>query len=184
MGMAFFLLVIAFAIMESRTKPYYFLLNVLTAAMLLIAYGSSRLAFAHQPPPYNLLPQKRGEPPARMGCLYVFRAVRSYGAHIDDFVTIDGRRVHRITPGTAFHCELRPGNYVVGVARHKTRLLKVSIGPSQCRYVSVTLHAQAGVAPRSGVLTSDQSFDVRLVEPGYGAERVREYRLTEGKCQP
>ena len=46
------------------------------------------------------------------------------------------------------------------------------------------LHTQAGVAPRSGELTSDQSFDVRLLQPGYGAQRVREYHMTEGKCQP
>jgi hypothetical protein len=73
---------------------------------------------------------------------------------------------------------------VIGVSRHKNYPLKVSVAAGQGQYVCVMLRHLGGVAPRSGALTSDQSFDIRLLEPGYGAERLREYRLTEANCQP
>jgi hypothetical protein len=159
------------------------LVNALAIALLLIAYGSISEALA-QSAPYKSASPERGELPREMGRLYVFRGVRSFGAHIDDYVTVDGLRVHRTTPGTGFYCDLRPGNYVISVARHKTYVLTLSIAAGQRRYVCVMLHTKGGVAPRGGMLTSDQSFEVRLLEPGYGAQRVREYRLTEAKCQP
>jgi len=98
-------------------------------------------------------------------------------------VTIDGLPVHRITPGSGFYCDVRPGNYMIGVARHKTHLLKLSVAAGQREYVCIMLHTQAGVSPRGGALTSDQSFDVRLLEPAYGAQRVLEYRLVQTTCQ-
>jgi hypothetical protein len=160
--------------------------NVLitTTAMLLIAYGSQLPARAQQCASHKSTPREGGALPAGMGRLYVFREVRSFGAHIDDYVTIDGLPVHRVTPGTGFYCDVRPGNYVIGVARHKTYLLRLSVAAGQCEYICVMLHAQGGVAPRGGALTSDQSFDVRLLEPNYGMQRVGEYRMTEAKCEP
>jgi hypothetical protein len=119
-----------------------------------------------------------------MGRLYVFREVRSSGGHIDDHVPVNGVPVHRVTPGTGFYCNVSPGDYVIGVSRHKTYPVKVSVAAGQRQYVCVMLRHLGGIAPRSGALTSDQSFDVRLLEPGYGAERLREYRVTEANCQP
>jgi hypothetical protein len=45
------------------------------------------------------------------------------------------------------------------------------------------LHHLGGVTPRGDALTSDQSFDARLLEPAYGEQRVKEYQLTQGSCQ-
>jgi hypothetical protein len=91
--------------------------------------------------------------------------------------------VHLITPGTGFYCDVSPGHYVMGVARHKTYPLKVSVAAGQPRYVCVMLHHLGGMAARGGALTSDQSFDVRLLEPDYGARRVHEYPLAQTNYQ-
>jgi hypothetical protein len=171
--------------MQYHATSYSFrLLNAVTTAMLLMALGSQCPALAEESLTHSSAARCQDGLPAGMGRLYVFREVRSYGAHIDDYVTVDGRPVHRITPGTGLYCDLRPGNYLIGVARHKANLLTLPIARRQCQYICIMLHTQAGVAPRSGGLTSDQSFDVRLLQPGYGAQRVREYHMTEGKCQP
>jgi hypothetical protein len=117
-----------------------------------------------------------------MGRLYVFRPIRSFGAHIDDYITVNGIPVRRVTAGTGFYCDVSPGDYVIGVARHQTYPLKVSVAAGQPRYVCVMLHHLGGVAPRGGALTSDQSFEVRLLEPGYGSQRAHEYHLTQANC--
>jgi len=172
-------------IMRSYENAYSFLLvNLLTAAVHLVAYGSQCPALAQESLSHNSGTHERGALAAGMGRLYVFREVRSFGAHIDDYVTIDGLPVHRVTPGTGFYCDVRPGSYVISVARHKTYQLRLSVDAGQREYVCVMLHTQGGVAPRGGALTSDQSFDVRLLEPHYGRQRAREYRLTEAKCEP
>jgi hypothetical protein len=132
-----------------------------------------------------------GEPPSHvlntitsgMGRIYVFRPIRSFGAHIGDYVTVNGVSVHLLTPGTSFYCDVSPGDYVIGVARHKTYPAKISVAAGQSRYVCVMLHHLGGVAPRGGAVTSDQSFEVRLLNPDYGAQRMRGYRLTKVKCQ-
>jgi hypothetical protein len=118
-----------------------------------------------------------------MGRLYVFRMVRSFGAHIDDYVTIDGVPIRRVSPGSGFYCDINPGNHAIGVWRHKNRPLKLSVAPGQRQYVCVILHHLGGVAPRGGALTFDQAFDIRLLDPGFGAERVQQYRMTEANCQ-
>jgi hypothetical protein len=167
-----------------RSSYLSLVLNALTIAMLVMAYGSRRPALAQQSVSHNSVTYERGALPIGMGRIYIFRVVRSFGAHIDDYVTINGLPVHRIAPGAGFYCDVRPGNYVIGVARHKTHMLRLSVAPGQDQYIDVILHTQGGVAPRAGALTADQSFDIRLVEPRYGMQRVREYYLTEAKCQP
>jgi hypothetical protein len=157
--------------------------NALVATLVLSSCGWP-YASAQELPSDKPVPHGASTMASGMGRLYVFREVRSLGAHIDDYVTVNGVPVHRVTPGTGFYCNVSPGNYVIGVARHKNYPLKVSVMAGQGQYVSVMLRHLGGVAPRSGVLTSDQSFDIRLLEPGYGAERFREYRLTEANCQP
>lgn len=87
-----------------------------------------------------------------MGRLYIFRPIRSFGAHIDDYITVNGAPVHRVTPGTGFYCDVSPGDYVIGVAHHKAYPLKVSVAAGQHRYVCVMLHHVGGVAPRGGRL--------------------------------
>ena len=121
---------------------------------------------------------------AGKGRLYVFRPIRSFGGHIDDYITINGVPVHQLTAATAFYCDVSPADYVIGVARHKTNLKKVSVAAGQSRYICVMLHHLGAVAPRSGALTSDQSFDVRLLELNYGAKRIQGYRLIQANCQP
>jgi hypothetical protein len=61
--------------------------------------------------------------------------------------------------------------------------LKVSIAAGQKQYVAVTLRHSGGVSPRCGGLTSDQTFDLRLVQPEYGVRRAHEYRLFQADCQ-
>ncbi|MBV8774769.1 MAG: hypothetical protein JO166_20910 [Deltaproteobacteria bacterium] len=171
--------------MRPGKNAYSFMvLGLLSTAIVLIAYGLRWPALAQQSLSHNAAAHEGGALPAGMARLYVFREVRSFGAHIDDYVTIDGLPVHRVTPGTGFYCDLRPGNYVIGVARHKTYPLRLSVAAGQREYICVMLHTQGGVAPRGGALTADQPFDVRLLDPNYGKERVEEYRMTEAKCEP
>ena len=118
-----------------------------------------------------------------MGRLYIFRPIRSFGSHIDDYVTVDGIPVHRLAPGTGFYCDLDPGQYVISVAGHKTSPLEVSLAAGQASYVCVMLHPQGGVSPRGGALTSDQSFVVRKFEPEFGAQRAHQYPLTRETCK-
>jgi len=117
------------------------------------------------------------------GRLYIFRPIRSFGAHIHDYITLNGVPAYRLTPGTGFYCDLPSGEYVVAVAQHNSNSLKVSVTAGQASYVSVMLHQSRGAAPRTGALTSDQSFDVRLVDPGFGAQRVHEYQMVSASCQ-
>jgi hypothetical protein len=122
--------------------------------------------------------------PAATGRLYIFRPIRSFGADIDDYVTVNGLKVQRIDAGTGFYCDVTPGVYLLGVFRHEGPILKVSVAPGQRIYILVDLHHLGGVAPRAGTLTPDQSFDDWVLEPSFGAQRVREYHLTRAQCQP
>jgi hypothetical protein len=122
-------------------------------------------------------------PAGDTGRLYVFRPVRSFGAHIDDYIMVNGLPVQRVKPGTGFYCDVSPGDYVIHVHGHQSDHLKVSVKPGQRLYICVMLHPRDGVTPRRGALTSDQSFDVRLLEPAYGEQRVKQYPLTHGSCR-
>ncbi len=110
--------------------------------------------------------------------------VRSYGAQIDDSVTVNGTSIQKITPGNGIYCDLAPGEYVLGLAQRKAQPIKVSVTAGQRQYVCVMLHHRGGATPRSGALASDQSFDLRLLDPAYGAQRVGQYHLTAANCQP
>jgi hypothetical protein len=156
---------------------------VAIAALVLSLCGVRCAASAQNLPSDKRVAEGQSEMPGGMGRLYVFRVVSSFGAHIDDYVTINGVPVQRVGPGNGFYCNVSPGDYVIGVARHETYLLKVSVAAGQRQYICVMLHHLGVVAPRGGALTSDQSFDVRLLEPGYGAQRMQGYRLTGANCQ-
>jgi len=156
---------------------------ITVAALILSLWGSPYASPAQALPSDKPLAQGQYAMRSGKGRIYVFREVRSFGAHIDDYVTINGVPVQRVGPGTGFYCEVTPGDYVISVFRHKTYPLKVSVAAGQRQYICVMLHHLGGVAPRGGALTSDQSFDVRLLEPGYGAQLVKKYRTNEAKCQ-
>jgi hypothetical protein len=141
------------------------------------------LSHAQESPPRKPIAQEENPIASGMGRLYVFRPIRSFGAHIDDYITVNGIPVTRITQGTGFYCDLSPGDYVIGVAGHNASPLEVSVAAGQASYVCVMLHHQGGVSPRGGALTSDQSFVVRRFEPEYGAQRAHEYRLTRENCK-
>ena len=157
-------------------------LKVLAVVLFMSLFGMSH-ASAEGLRSDKATPQGQSTGSGSTGRLYVFRMVRSFGAHIDDYVTINGVPIRRVSPGSGFYCDISPGDYVIGVWRHKNRPLNVSIAPGQRQYVCVMLHHLGGVAPRGGALTFDQAFDSRLLDPGYGAERVRQYRMTEANCQ-
>src|SRR5260221_2952024 len=61
------------------------------------------------------------------GRIYIFRMVRSYGAHIDDSVTINGASIQKITPGNGIYCDVTPGDYIVGLAQRKAQPIKASV---------------------------------------------------------
>jgi hypothetical protein len=155
----------------------------LVVAAVLLMCGVPHAAFAFEMPSGKPALHGQDASAGNMGRLYVFRPVRSFGAHIDDYVAINGLPVQRVRPGSGFYCDVSPGNYVINVLGHKSDHLKVSVKPGQRLYICVMLHHLGGVTPRGGALTSDQSFDVRLLEPAYGEQRVKEYRLTQGSCQ-
>jgi hypothetical protein len=159
--------------------------SLLTIALALLSFDASRHPLSAQ----EVAKDKSVSPgpstiPNGMGRLYIFREVRSFGAHIDDDVTIDGVPVARLGPGMGFFCDVRPGSYEVSVLRHKSESLKLSVESGQSQYVCVMLHKLGGGAPRSGAITSDQSFEVHQLEPDYGAKRIREYRLVPVTCRP
>ena len=158
--------------------------NVLVFAGTLSATGGGlTFAVAQELPSKKLGAAKESSIANGMGRLYVFRPILSFGAHIDDYITVDGVPVHRLAPGTGFYCDLSPGEYVISLAGHRTSALVVSLAAGQASYVCVMLHHQGGASPRGGALTSDQSFVVRKFEPEYGAQRAHEYPLTRETCK-
>jgi hypothetical protein len=170
--------------LTSQRRAVFALVIVLAGLTSVARYGAAETAAAQALAPDEANTQEEVPISAGMGRLHVFRPIRSFGAHIDDYITINGVRVHQLTPGTGFYCDVPPADYVIGIARHKTIPRKVSVAVGQSRYICVMLHHLGGVAPRSGALTSDQSFDVQLLEPNYGAKRIQGYRMTQADCQP
>jgi hypothetical protein len=152
--------------------------SAVLAALIVLSYGA----------PYSAATRALSAPrglstvPKGKGRIYIFRMVRPSGAHLDDYLTIDGVAVQRITPGNALYCDVSPGDYVLGLSRHRTQPLKVSVSAGQEQYIRVMLHHGDGISPRRGSPPSDQSFDIRLVDPGCGAARVKEYHLTQADC--
>jgi hypothetical protein len=169
----------------ARSFKYYSKRIFLSAAAIAVLFAGalSYAASLQTLPPDEPAEHQLSPAASNAGRLYIFRPIRPFGAHIDDDVTVNGLPVHRLTPGTGFYCDLSPGDYVIAVARHKTKALKVSVGAGQKQFVCVMLHQTDGVAPRGGALSSDQSFDVRLLAPDYAAHRVQEYPLTHADCQ-
>jgi len=159
-----------------RSGIYSIVINAffVIVALIFSPYGSCGLASAQE---------SQSAMPSGMGRLYVFREIGSFGADIDDDVTINAVPVQRLRPGMGFYCDVRPGSYVVSVLRHKTNSLNVSMASGQSQYLCVMLHRLGGVSPRGGSLTSDQSFEVHKLEPGYGAQRIQEYRLIHATCR-
>ena len=159
-----------------RSGIYSIVLNAffVIVALIFSPYGSRGLASAQE---------SQSAMPSGMGRLYVFREIGSFGADIDDDVTINGIPVQRLHPGAGFYCDVRPGSYVLGVLRHKADSLNLSVASGQSQYICVMLHELGGVSPRGGSLTSDQSFEVHKLEPGYGAQRIQEYRLIHATCR-
>jgi hypothetical protein len=159
-----------------KSGIYSIVLNAffVIVALIFSPYGSRGLASAQE---------SQSSMPSGMGRLYMFREIGSFGADIDDDVTINGIPVQRLRPGTSFYCDVRPGSYLVSVVRHKADSLSLSVASGQSQYICVMLHELGGVSPRGGSLTSDQSFEVHKLEPGYGAQRIQEYRLTYATCR-
>ena len=156
----------------SHAHPHSRAAGTLLALLLLISH-SAKIASAQESPP-----------PAGMGRLYVFRGLRTFGAHIEDYVTLDGTPVQRISPGGGFYCDVAPGTYSISVSPTKANIATVPVAAGQSQYVSVSLRESGGMSPRCGPSGMGQSFDVRLLEPAYGARRVSEYRLAKGTCSP
>lgn len=166
-----------------RSGFFVVTVNVLVFTAMLSATGRLTSAIAQEPPQKKQGTSLESAIANGMGRLYIFRPIRPFGAHIVDYVTVDGIPVHRLAPGTGFYCDLSPGEYVISVAGHKTSPLEVSLAAGQASYVCVMLYHQGGVSPRGGALTSDQSFVVRSFEPEYGAQRAREYPLIRETCK-
>jgi hypothetical protein len=157
--------------------------NALLFTGMLSATSRLTSAVAQESPLKKLGAKQESAITNGMGRLYIFRPISSFGAHIDDYITVDGVPVHRLAPGTGFYCDLAPGQYVISVAGHKTSPLEVSLAVGQASYVCVMLDHQGGVSPRGGALTSDQSFVVRKFESEFGAQRAREYPLSRESCK-
>jgi hypothetical protein len=146
-------------------------------ALVLLLYGAPKAG-------PSTTSQRQDAVSSAKGRIYIFRIVRSFGAHLDDTVVINGAAIHRLGAGNGIYCDVPPGDYTVGLSQHKARPLKVSVAAGQQQYICVMLHARSSVTPRSGALSSDQSFDIRLLNPDYGTQRIREYHLTKADCQP
>lgn len=152
-------------------------------AVMLSATARLSSALPQESPSKRPVAQEEGPIADGMGRLYIFRPIRSFGAHIEAYITVNGIPVHRVAPGSGFYCDLPPRDYVISVAGHKTSQLEMSVAPGHASYVCVMLQHQGGVSPRGGALTSDQSFVVRQFEPENGAQRAHEYPLTRQNCK-
>ncbi len=153
-------------------------------ALLILAANPARLAKA-QPIPPEAHTSEQETPPAGTGRLYFFRGIRAFGAHIEDYVTLNGRPVAKISPGRGFYCDVQPGSYVISILRHKTFPATVPVAAGQKQYVYISVRETGGTAPRGGAGGMDMSFEVRLLEPAYGARRASEYSpLTQANCTP
>ena len=166
-----------------RRRFFLVAVNILVFTVMCSATGGLTSAMAQESPLKKPVSPQESPIANGMGRLYIFRPIRSFGAHIDDYITVDGILVHRLAPGTGFYCDLAPGEYVISVVCHKTSPLRVSLAAGQASYVCVMLHPQGGVSPRGGALTSDQSFVVRKFEPEFGAQRAHQYPLTRETCK-
>jgi hypothetical protein len=172
---------------KSERRSYCSLMTgcLLAIAAMLLSFGECIcIASAQQTTQATSIPNGPSTVPVGKGRIYIFRMVRPAGAHIDEEVTVNGVSVARVRPGNGIYCDVNPGEYVIGVLQHKTNALKVSVTPGQGQYVCVMLHQRDGTAPRRGAPTSDQAFDLRLLEPRFGAERIQQYRLTPANCGP
>jgi hypothetical protein len=161
-----------------------FAVVLLWAALALRFGGFPSAASAQELKSGDEVPPDLGAPPSGMGRLYVFRQVRSYGAHIDGMVTVNGTPVRRTAAGSGFYCDVKPGEYLIGVSGHDHKVVRVSVAAGQWQYLSLSLRHLAGVAVKTGAMTSDQPLEVRLLEPDYGARRAHEYHLSQANCQP
>ena len=119
-----------------------------------------------------------------MGRLYVFRGIRALGAHVADYVTLNGAPVQRVSPGGGFYCDLKPGTYAISMFRHKANAATVPIAAGQRQYVYVSVRELGATSPRGGATAADLSFDVRVLDPAYGEKRAGEYKLTRSSCEP
>jgi hypothetical protein len=167
----------------SRHGRFFVALNILVFTGMLSATGGLTSIRAQESPVKKPGAPQESPIPTGMGRLYIFRPVASFGAHIEDYITVDGIPVRRVAPGSGFYCDLSPGEYVISVASQQTSPLKVSLAAGQASYVCVMLHHRGGVSPRGGALTSDQTFVVRKFEPEHGARRAHEYPLTRENCK-
>ncbi len=123
---------------------------------------------------------------APQGRIYIFRMVRSFGAHIDDYVTVNGTSVARVSPGNGIYCDVAPGDYLIGVARHKTQPLKVSVtaGQGAIRLCDAPPAGRRNLAAQRSIHLRSV---IRYATAGaclWSAERVQEYHLTRATCQP
>ena len=164
--------------MSSRKTQ--FLLRAVLVALLLL--GSS-MTYAQAVPSATNSPVAPA-PGAGMGRLYVFRGIRPFGAHIADFVTLNGTPIQRVSPGGGFYCDLQPGSYAISMFRHKAKPATVPIAAGQQQYVYISVREQGGGSARGGAAAIDMAFDVRVLDPAYGAKRASEYRLTRSSCTP
>ena len=133
--------------------------------------------------PLTAAPEK-AQLPTGKGRIVVFRMVSPSGAHLDNTITVNGNPVQRISPGSGLYCDVAPGKYIIGLASQRARPLEVTVVAGRQQYICVMLNRKATRAPRSGALSADQPFDLRLLEPNFGAERVGQYRLVPANCQP
>ena len=165
-----------------------------TVMVLLVVFGLCRNSLLAQAQLHDQLrnvgeqrepemPPDLGMPPPGKGRLYVFREVRPYGAHIGHYITVNGVPVQRLGAGSGFYCDVTAGDYVVGIAGHESDAVKVTVTAGQWQYLCVSMRVQGGVAPKSGVINSDQSFNVRLLAQDYGAQRAHEFHLSRASCQ-
>jgi len=153
---------------------------ILVALLLLLACTTTR---AQEAPREEHVPTPAA-PAAGMGRLYVFRGIRPFGAHIADFVTLNGTPVQRVSPGDGFYCDLKPGSYTIGMYRHKAASATLSIAAGRQQYVYVSVREQGGGSARGGAAAIDLAFNVRMLDPAYGAGRASEYRLFKSSCEP
>jgi hypothetical protein len=152
-----------------------------SAAVLIALLFARSMTLAQDVP---LKPESLPAPAAGMGRVYVFRGIRALGAHIADYVTLNGAPVQRVSPGGGFYCDLKPGNYTIGMYRHKSTPAVVPIAAGQQQYVYIAVREQGAASPRGGAAQIDLGFDVRLLDPAYGAKRASEYTLSRSSCEP
>lgn len=112
--------------------------------------------------------------------LYVYRVLAPNGSLVWTTVSLDGRPIGAVGPGTVFYRDLPPGEYEIEVTSDQ-------LYPGQFKTVRLTAgsrtFAEVQQSPYWGTPSyqwQGSTFLVRIVNPAFGARQIARLHLSSG----